>query len=304
LVTLEHWVHVAANGDGRACPATEPEVADREKAFPDTEADEGLGKDVKVVVIDTGYVDQPGVAGDPNRELREYDGHGSFIEGVIKSRAPGVEVHHLAYPVHPATHHSGGVVSEYELARLLGDALDMDPDIINISAGCHRINNQPFEEFKKQWLKHPEAQKKVAVIAAAGNDRSPDPFFPAANEFAIGVGSLDQTGDMSYFSNYNQSADVFVLGRKHVNRFPNGRYTCRWQPHRGQPRLFTTGWAEWSGTSFAAPLFAGLVASKMTREGSMARQAADDLVNIVAQPGLAGAPYGPYPVIDLAGPEY
>lgn len=307
MASYEHWVHVAPNGDGRACPATEPEVTDREKAFPDEEEDEGLGKHVEVVVIDTGYLDEPGVVGDPNRELHEYDGHGSFIEGVIKSRAPGVNVRHKEFPVHPATQRHGGVVNESELVRLLGEAMAMDPapDIINISAGCHRITGKPYEEFRRKWEEFPEdLRNKVAVIAAAGNDRSPDDFFPAADEFAIGVGSLDQNGEKSYFSNFKLSADVFVLGRKHVNKFPNGTYTCRWQPHQGQPRHFTTGWAEWSGTSFAAPLFAGLVAAQMTKDGSSARQAADFLRGTVAQPGLANEPFGPYPVIDLAGPLY
>jgi subtilisin family serine protease len=303
VATLEHWVHVAPNGDGHGCPATEPEVTLEDEAFPEAVKDDSVGKGVKVVVIDTGYVDEPGVAGDPDRELHEYDGHGEFIEGVIKSRALGATVERLEYPVHLASKRSGGIVSEYVLADLLRQALDMDPDIINISAGCHRIDDLPFAEFRRQWLMRPQAQReKVAVIAAAGNDRSPDPFYPAADRFAFGIGSLDKTGDVSYFSNYEDSGDVYVLGRKHINVFPNGRYTCRWAPHRGEVREFKTGWAEWSGTSFAAPLFAGLVARKMREDGVTARQAAFTLANI--PPVNLGAPYGDRHAITLAGPLY
>ena len=303
--TLEHWTHVARNGDGNSCPATEPEETVETTAFPAPVTDESVGKDVEVVVIDTGYVNDEWVDGDPLPPLREYDGHGSFIEGVIKSRAPGVNVRHIPYPVHLASTHSGGVVSEYLLADLLGRALDMSPtpDIINISAGCHRINDRPFEEFWRQWWQRPEAlREKVAVIAAAGNDRSSDPFFPAADKFAIGVGSLDKTGNVSYFSNYERSADVYVLGRRHVNRFPRGRYTCRWAPHRDEVREFRTGWAEWSGTSFAAPLFAGLVAARMGQDGTNARQAADALST--AQQENLGPPYGDRYVIPLDSPLY
>ena len=132
MATLEHWVHVAANGDGHSCPATEPRVPGSNEAFPFPPAveDDGVGKGVEVVVIDTGYVSEDWEPGDPLADLPvlyEYDGHGSFIEAVIKSRAPGVNVRYLPYPVHPASQRSGGVVSEYLLADLLGQALDLDP---------------------------------------------------------------------------------------------------------------------------------------------------------------------------------
>jgi hypothetical protein len=303
MASYEHWAHVTPNGDGRACPATEPEVTDLTKPFPDAVTDLSVGAGVEVVVIDTGYVDAPGVPADPNRVLLEYDGHGPFIEGVIESRAPGVHIRHLEFPVHEASQRHGGVVSEVELVRLLGEALAMDPapDIVNISAGCHRVTGQPFEEFRRKWEEFPPAlRNSVAVIAAAGNDRSPDDFFPAADIFATGVGSLDKNGLVSWFSNFEDSSDVFVLGRKHVNRFPIGQYTTRWKAPP-EVRSFTSGWAEWSGTSFAAPLFAGLVAARMRQENTSARQAAEDLVNLMAQPGVPDPNYGDYKVIALEG---
>jgi subtilisin family serine protease len=303
VATLEHWVHVAANGDGHACPAIEPEETDQTQAFPEANPDTNAGAGVQVVVIDTGWVNPP-VDGAALPNLEEYDGHGSFIEQVIHCRAPGAKIQHIEFPVHPATHRNGGVVSEYVLADLLGQALDMEPDIINISAGCHRHNDLPFVGFRNEWRKRStELRKKVAVVAAAGNDRSSSPFFPAANRFAIGVGSLDDDDAVSRFSNYRRSSDVFVLGGDHINEFPRGRYRCRWQPYENKERVFETGWARWSGTSFAAPLFAGLIAAKM-QAGDSARQTAWDLIEHTAETRHRARPWGDLQVIPLSSPLY
>jgi hypothetical protein len=286
VVTPEHYVHVAGTGDGRACPATEPTPAQVPQAWPDAEPEDSpLGAGVDVVVIDTGWPD-PAVESAAEENARRgaygqlpvlpaYAGHGSFAEAVLHSRAPAANIEHLEFPIS-----SGGAVNETDLADLLAKALEKAPKVISMSAGCHTRHDRPLKAFERVWKNVPDEMKdQVVIVTAAGNDASPSPFYPAASDWAIGVGSLDRDNKVSDFSNYRQSADVFILGREHVNKFPRGRYTCHWAPYKGQPRTFTTGWAEWSGTSFATPLLAGLITAYISQNTNVTpAQAARDLV--------------------------
>ena len=81
------------------------------------------------------------------------------------------------------------------------------------------------------------------MVAAAGNNSNPWPFWPASFEWAVGVGSLDSDGRVSDFSNWGDSVDVFALGRNVVNAFPNGTYVCHEMPGpRGPAGLRRMGW--------------------------------------------------------------
>ena len=87
----------------------------------------------------------------------------------------------------------------------------------------------------------------LVLVAAAGNSANPWAFWPASFDWAVGVGSLDHDGQVSDFSNWGDSVDVFALGRNMVNAFPNGTYTCHETPDRGDERMFDTGWRGGAG---------------------------------------------------------
>ena len=79
--------------------------------------------------------------------LNEYAGHGTFIEGVVRGRAPGAQIEHLKFLV------QGGAIQESEMIARLRTAL-MDsgdgPHVINLSAGGHTRNG--FELASLQQL--------------------------------------------------------------------------------------------------------------------------------------------------------
>lgn len=280
----DHWVHISPGGGGAACPAVEPTETGLEEPWPPV-APQDEGHDVSVVVVDTGWNPRSasdgrtpwlkGVEGDDEdneADLRQYAGHGTFIAGVVRCMAPRTEIFVEGFAVGGV---GGGGILESDIVEQLEEALEKhDPQVINLSAGCRTKDDLPsiaFEELYEDLLKG----RDCVLVAAAGNDGWAAPFWPAAFDWCVGVGSLDRDGRVSDFSNYGVSADVYALGRNLVNAFPDGTYVCHESPDKGDVRRFTTGMARWSGTSFAAPIVAGLIAREISESHSSAAQARD-----------------------------
>jgi len=99
---------------------------------------------------------------------------------------------------------------------------------------------------------------------------------------------LKKRGRLAKYSNRGTWVDVYARGSKVVNAYPDGPYTYKESPLADETVQFTTGLAEWSGTSFATPLVAGLVASRMSWTGESPRQAWEALSAVAA----TQAPYG------------
>jgi subtilisin family serine protease len=281
----DHWVHVSPGGPGNLCPAVEPEETGLKEPWPrqaKRDEDEDKRCDVSVVVVDTGW--HPPAATDPRTpwmhgidgddeqngpHLRPYAGHGTFIAGVVRCVAPDTTIYVEGFAIGGV---GGGGILESDLVGQLEDALTHDPQVINLSAGCRTRMDHPsiaLDTFYKTRLRHTDC----VLVAAAGNDSWSAPFWPAAFDWCVGVGSLDRDGRISDFSNFGVSADVYALGRNLVNAFPDGTFECHETPDKGDIRVFSTGMARWSGTSFAAPLVAGMIAREISRTGSSAADA-------------------------------
>ena len=80
--------------------------------------------------------------------------------------------------------------------------------------------------------------------------------------------------------------NVYTLGEGLVNAFATGLYTYHEPPKRPAMQEFR-GRARWSGTSFAAPLVAGLIAAQMSANGMSAADATSTLLSQAEEiPGL------------------
>ena len=293
----DHWVHVAPGGGGSACPAVEPEETGLTEPWPPI-APQERGSEVSVVVVDTGW--HPPAGTDPRTpwlkgvdgddelngpDLRPYAGHGTFIAGVVRCMAPLSAVFVEGFAVGGV---GGGGILESEMVLQLEEALTHDPRVINLSAGCRTRLDLPSIAFATFYRKRLRG-KDCVLVAAAGNDSWAAPFWPAAFDWCVGVGSLDRDGRVSDYSNFGVSADVYALGRNLVNAFPDGTFVCHESPDKGDVRVFNTGMARWSGTSFAAPIVAGLIAREISETGSSAADARDAV--------LARAVYDSDPVV-------
>ena len=268
------------------CAATEPqEVCPGARPYPAVCWDGGAG--VRIFQGDTGLVegaaktfpwlagvtgeDDPRAASTADGEIKPYGGHGTFTAGVLRAMAPQarVRVENIFG--------TAGSALESEIAGKLHKAFRFGPEIVHITASCHTHNNIPPLALEA-WLKRLRAYKGVVCVAEAGNNFSRRPAWPAAFPDVISVGAL--AADWRHradFSNYGGWVDVYAPGENLINAFGRGTYKCEIPPNEGQERTFS-GLAEWSGTSFAAPIVSGLIAARMARQGESARDAATALL--------------------------
>jgi subtilisin family serine protease len=181
---------------------------------------------------------------------------------------------------------------DYVIVRKLVELLDRGVDVINLSAGGTTPDGRPMMAFEVFYAQHLSQFPDVVLVAAAGNNADDVPFWPAAADWATGVGALAADGlHRAWFSNWGKSADVWAPGEAHVNAFASGLYTYDEPPRVGAREVFS-GMARWNGTSFATPVVVGLVAARMSRTGETAPEALDAVMTAaVAQaiPGLGPA---------------
>ncbi|MCG8927429.1 S8/S53 family peptidase [Lentzea sp. CC55] len=299
-VTPNHLVSICPV---QLCPADEPAplpVTASQVPYPPKRDGTG-GQGVQVDVLDTGL--SPGyevhgwmagieewhtcVSFGPTGAIKEYAGHGTFVTGVLRCAAPGTSVRSLSIFQY------AGATTEYQLGRALLAALNRKPDIISLSAGGSTANGLPHIALEPFFTELTRPEIRTLLVAAAGNDGSDHRFYPAAysadaGEAVVSVGALRYDGEgRACFSNHGDWVDVYAMGERHVNAFPVGLYsyvdpqrddlTCRFYP---KSRLYSAcscvtmppqgavvafrGMARWSGTSFATPLVAGVIADYMS----------------------------------------
>jgi len=225
----------------------------------------------------------PVTEGPHGRELGDQEGHGTFCAGLIRQIAPDARV--LAVEVM----NDDGMVYGDHVLNGLGWLVDLHVpdrrsvvlekgDVVCLPFGFRPI--WPMDKTYVGWLGDvlgELGQRGVLVVAAAGNDGEDDPVYPAAFAASaaypetrlVSVGALNSNGrTRAEYSNYGFWVSDWEVGTSVVSTFPKvdgaARPELAWDDGResADPDDFTGGFARWSGTSFAAAIYAGRYAQR------------------------------------------
>ncbi|MFG2126856.1 S8/S53 family peptidase [Streptomyces sp. NPDC048751] len=356
MISRNHVVSIAVN----ACPGDEPVPATEPPNPAAAEAPYDPDTAVGVLVVDTGlmrdYRSYPLLAHtdgdlqvkecDDDGILQQYVGHGTFIAGLVAAVAPNTNI------TSRNTLNDAGAILESEFGEKLFEAVDAGgwPDIISLSAGT--ANGRTDGLLGVDAFMRELRDQGTLLIAAAGNNASATPFWPAAyaalpgyENAVLSVGALRGDGEFgACFSNHGPWVKVYAPGERLTSSLTGFgtpvpyvyqhstydacrygfTYACTCQSPRhtgvlteeretvtGKPdQVMFEGFAHWSGTSFATPVVAGLVAAHMTaHKETDPRAARQQLLAVNAEfaevrgahvPALRPPTWRPVPVAPLA----
>src|SRR6185503_14784134 len=194
-------------------------------------------------------------------------GHGTFIARIITMLAPDCRI----MPIRAFG--PDGIGDAFLVATAIKYATDHGADVINLSLG-----SPDFSPLMQDAIADARSHG-VFMVAAVGNDNSDkEPQFPSSSDEVLAVASIDLNGHKSSFSNFGSHVDVTAPGSQLISAFP------------GNP-AGQAAYAQWSGTSFAAPFAAAEAALILyvDRSNNVKKTIEDSALNIDAlNPGFAG----------------
>ncbi|WP_082687021.1 S8 family peptidase [Bacillus sp. FJAT-27445] len=205
-------------------------------------------KKITIAIVDTGVdLDHPDLK---NRLVQGYNvledndnpdddnGHGTHVAGIIASETnngrgvAGITWYNKIMPVKAMG--SKGYGTTFDIAKGIYWAVDNGAKVINLSLGNYQSSRALKEAIDYAY------QRDVVLVAAAGNDNSGQPTYPASYPQVLAVSAVDHEGRKAEFSNHGTYVDVAAPGVYIPSTY------------------FRKQYAALSGTSMASPHVAGL----------------------------------------------
>jgi len=168
-------------------------------------------------------------------------GHGTMTTGLVHLVAPKAKI----LPLKAFTSNGTGYLSN--IIAALYYAVQHQANVVNMS-----FDLSSSSQALNQAVSYAN-QNGVILVAAAGNESTSTPVYPAALDGKVmGIASTSNSDSLSSFSNYGD-IDVWIAapGEYVMSTFPGGTY------------------ASASGTSFSSPLVAGTAALMLSTETSL-----------------------------------
>jgi type VII secretion-associated serine protease mycosin len=242
-----------------------------------------------VAVLDTGVqANHPDLSG---RVLAGYDfanddsnaaddnGHGTWVAGIIAAKPndgygiAGISWSDRILPVKIMTREGTGSTSD--LIAGIRWAADHGATVINMSVGGFPYSQGVQDAITYAW------NKGIVLVGAAGNNNRDEKFYPASMANVVSVSATQVNDEFSHWSSYGDAVDVSAPGSSVQT---TNCTVCTYAEHN------TWGSHTYiSGTSFATPNVAGVVALIRARNPSWTpQQVVNRLFSTVDDRGFAG----------------
>ncbi len=153
-----------------------------------------------------------------------------------------------------------GYGSFADVARGIIWAVDNGAHVISLSLGTTAGTQQLQDAVNYAW------NRGCLVVAAAGNNGTNAPFYPAYYENVLAVAATDPTDTLTSFSQYGAWVDIAAPGQAILSTVPGG------------------GYESWSGTSMACPHVAGAAALVWSAAPSLSNQQVRHALEDTADP--------------------
>lgn len=221
--------------------------------------------------------------------------HGTWASGVIAAQpqqergAIGVAPQAQILPVRVFGLH--GEITSARLIEAVGYAAERGVDVINLSLG----GLLPDQELTDQIFRVLDAHPKLVIVAAAGNDSSDGVAFPAAVPGVISVGATNLTGKRTFYSSYGGRLDLVAPGGETAIEQRGGILTTGgtwlagfWQGIEPPKRAWAASldplgqYVQVQGTSFSAPVVAGVVALMKGVNPGLSRERTTEILQSTA----------------------
>lgn len=205
------------------------------------------------------------------------DGHGSHVAGIIAAQLndygiAGINQNIRIMPVKVMGNTNSEIPSSEAFARGIQYAADKGADVINMSLGWPK--SLETENLRRAVFS--ALQKGVIIVAAAGNNNSPEPLFPCAYEGVICVAASTLDGSFAGFSNFGGHVDIVAPGEGILSLHPTTY----------EPDFFSVnGFEVRSGTSQAAPVVAALIATLKAQKNDITTQ--EIMARLYSSPALS-----------------
>ncbi len=246
---------------------------------------------VQVGLVDTAMVDHDYLTGawvGPYADaatgtLQAEAGHATFIAGLIRQYAPAVTVQ-----VRPVLDEHGRA-DAWAAAHRIVEAGRAGIDVLNLSFVCYTGDGMPPMVLAAALDR---LNSDTVVVAAAGNHgyledgRQRTPAWPAAfpRVIAVGAATEDDCDKAASFTPGGPWIDVLAPGTNVTSTYLDGRVLTWEDPDGSGPALSEriarrfTGYASWSGTSFAAGIVSAMIATRIEPGRRSAPQAWEALL--------------------------
>ncbi len=217
---------------------------------------------VPIAILDTGFNQDSGMNDlvlasldtiNPGEDISDSQGHGTqmalIAAGVVKPYGASGGEDDPFNPVIPIrAFDDNGYTSDFKIMESINFAIENGARVMSLS-----WSSETKSEFLEDAMDYADS-KGLIVVAAAGNEPTGKPVYPAAYSSVIAVGALDPDGNTWKNSNYGNFVNLYAPGYASL---PVG--------YNGDPGMY-------AGTSISTAFVANQIATYLSQNPDASKQ--------------------------------